>query len=468
MTVHRKAYAANAEALAEKRQVVVVCSTPQVDRSGEIVVQEGIDLSAYLTNPVVLADHDPTRRVARAIEIGVADGKLCATVQFPPAGEIPHADVLYNEVKNGLVNTVSIGFQPIETEPLDKANPKKGPQKYIRCELMEFSFVGVPANPGAVIVARNAKAEDSAEWKCGASRNLDIDTADDWDGEAAAESIFAKAGFDGDDPDTTFARKGFLAYDAAAPEKKGSYKLPFARVKDSRLVAIAGGVHATASRLPQSDIPDDVATKARGVIDHYEGKMKDKAIAAPKRKDVTPIKVKDLYDVAQAAYTLMNLGYLHDSAAWEAEMEGDGSQVPAMLAEACRAFADALIAMTQEEVAELLATMPAGAETIAKAMVIKGVVKADAKPLQVALAIVSKAGRKFSAATEGAMREACKSIADGHAMIKTGHDAITGMLDADGDQDDDTSSASDTDDDAKKSARQARLRRVKALALPPV
>ncbi|WP_316184711.1 HK97 family phage prohead protease [Bradyrhizobium sp. SZCCHNRI1003] len=463
MTVHRKAYAANAEALADKRQVIVVCSTPQVDRSGEIVVQEGIDLSAYLTNPVVLADHDPTRRVARAIEIGVVEGKLSATVQFPPAGEIPHADVLYNEVKNGLVNTVSIGFTPLETEPLDKANPKKGPQKYIRSELMEFSFVGVPANPGALIVARNAQSGQGADWKVGASRNLEIEADETWSFAAAADSIFAKASFDGDERDTTFVRKGFLAYDPSAAEDRDAYLLPFARVKDGRLVASSAGLRAAAEQLANLDLPNDVATKARAVLDHYEGKMRNKAAGAAVRKDVAPMKVKGLYGVAQAAYALANLGYLQEDAAWEAEIEGDGSQVPAMLAEACRTFADALLAMTQEEVSELLASiLPPESEGVAKALIAKGVLKADAKPLQVALAAVgltTKAGRKFSAATESAMREACKQISDGHSTLM-------GLLDPDADQDDDTSSASDTDDDAKKSARQARLRRVKLLALP--
>ncbi|WP_316172423.1 HK97 family phage prohead protease [Bradyrhizobium sp. SZCCHNRI2049] len=464
MTLHRKAYAFKADALAEKRQVVVVCSTSDVDRSGEIVVQNGIDLSAYLANPVVLADHDPTRRVARAIEIGVVDGNLSATVQFPPAGEIPHADVLYNEVKNGLVNTVSIGFTPLETEPLDKANPKKGPQKYLKSELLEFSFVGIPANKAALIVARNAASAHGAEWKVGASRNLDIDLDDDWDAEQAADSIFDKAAFGDDDCDMVFVRKGFLAYNPQAAEESSAYLLPFAQVKDGRLIASRAGLKAARTQLATMTLPADVAAKAAAVLDHYEAKMQTKAAPAPVTKTVTPIKVKSLYDIAQLAYALGGIGCLQRDSAWEAEYEGDGSQVPAMLAEACRQLADALIAMTQEEVAEMLATLklPEEADAVAKHLVAKGTVKADAKPLQVALAVAgamaplqavtTKAGRKFSAATEKAMREACKQIADGHA-------ALTGLLEAETDED----STSDTDDE-QKSARQARLRKVRLLA----
>jgi hypothetical protein len=47
---------------------------------------------------------------------------------------------------------------------------------------------------------------------------------DGWDGPAAEARIFEKAGFDGDDPDVTWARKAFLAYDAANPKLKSFHR----------------------------------------------------------------------------------------------------------------------------------------------------------------------------------------------------------------------------------------------------
>jgi hypothetical protein len=81
MTI-QKFFAATTEQVGE-RQVRVICSTGDVDRAGDIVVQDGIDLSAYRTNPIVLWGHDTNQPIARASEIGVVDGKLMATGGFP-------------------------------------------------------------------------------------------------------------------------------------------------------------------------------------------------------------------------------------------------------------------------------------------------------------------------------------------------------------------------------------------------
>lgn len=111
-----------------------------------------------------------------------------------------------------------------------------------------------------------------ASWKCSAKRGLDIDMEMEWDGQAAADAIFEWAGFGGDSPNPSRARQGFLAYDSAEPEKKGSYKLPFCTYAEG-LKAVAAGCRAAASRLPQTDIPQDVKDEARAVLDDYMGRM---------------------------------------------------------------------------------------------------------------------------------------------------------------------------------------------------
>lgn len=121
---------------------------------------------------------------------------------------------------------------------------------------------------------------DSQDWKCGAARDLPVEADGEWDGAAAEASIFEHAG--GDDFDPAVARKGFLAYDASAPKLRGSYKLPFAQLVEGELKAMASGVRAAASRLPDTDVPDTVRQAARGVLDHYEAAMTDgdKAVEA--------------------------------------------------------------------------------------------------------------------------------------------------------------------------------------------
>lgn len=109
-----------------------------------------------------------------------------------------------------------------------------------------------------------------ATWKCSAARNLSIHESESWDGAAAKSRIFAWAGFDGDSPDSSKARRAFLAWNSDEPDLKGSYKLPFTDVVDGSLMADSSGINAAASRLPQTDIPDDVKEQARSVLDHYQ------------------------------------------------------------------------------------------------------------------------------------------------------------------------------------------------------
>jgi HK97 family phage prohead protease len=64
---------------------------------------------------------------------------------------------------------------------------------------------------------------------------------------------------------------------------------------------------------------------------------------------------RGLYEVADLAWLLMQLGWLEDSVEWEAAMEGDGSEIPARLTDALRTLGQILVDMTAEEVAEMLA-----------------------------------------------------------------------------------------------------------------
>lgn len=107
-------------------------------------------------------------------------------------------------------------------------------------------------------------------WKVGAAKNLPISTSsDNWDGAKARASLFGT----GDTIDQESARRGHLIYDDDAPQNKGSYKLPFAMKVGGELQAIPSGLRASASRLPQTDIPASVEEEARAVLDGYFAKM---------------------------------------------------------------------------------------------------------------------------------------------------------------------------------------------------
>jgi HK97 family phage prohead protease len=107
-----------------------------------------------------------------------------------------------------------------------------------------------------------------------AAGSLPINTERSWDGPAARNRMLDAAGIGGENPDFAQARRGFLVVDAANPELRGSYHLPFADIVDGELVALASGMRASASRLPQMmDLPQAVQDKARGVLDSYFAKL---------------------------------------------------------------------------------------------------------------------------------------------------------------------------------------------------
>ncbi|ANM12056.1 HK97 family phage prohead protease [Rhizobium sp. N324] len=455
MNLIQKAYSAKSEALADKRQVRVVVSTSDVDRTGEIIVPDGINWKAYMATGAgpVLWNHNANMPVAKCIEIERAGSGITALVQFPPEGEDAESDKVYGRVKFGSVPGVSIGFRPVESEALDKGNPTKGPQRYTVCDMMEFSFTPVPCNPSALVVDKSAKGSN---WKVGASRNLSLDEVADWDSEAAAKSIFDFADFDSDSPDATFARKGFLVYDAGAPDLRSAYKLPFAKIIDGRLVAVKAGIRAAASELPNSLTPEDAAAKARAVIDHYEAKM-EKTSTPTLVKAGAKIEVKSLYNVSELARILSNLAWLDDCMEWDALYNDDSVVVPGLLGGALQALGEALISMTEAEVAALLKE-EVSEET---KTLTKGICADGAAPIvKVMIATHIKAGRRFSAASISNMQEACKAI-------KEGHDTLQSMMDEQETSDTGETEKSAEADRAKalEATKQKRLREIEVLRL---
>ncbi|MFY9294001.1 MAG: HK97 family phage prohead protease [Methylorubrum rhodinum] len=156
MTIHRKALGAVAEAVEGSRRIVVTCSTEAVDRVGDVVVQAGISVANFLRSKTVLWNHDQDRPIAKAVELGIVDGLLKAVVEFPPEGISKLADEIYGLIKAGVINAVSIGFLPLTAVPLDGKSVANGVQ-VTESELLELSFVSVPANPGAEIMERSIR-----------------------------------------------------------------------------------------------------------------------------------------------------------------------------------------------------------------------------------------------------------------------------------------------------------------------
>lgn len=123
-----------------------VASTAIEDRHGEIVSVEGWDIKKFKENPVLLWGHDHFEMAvgqAKKIWIEGTGKKAKLMIEGFLHEHTEKARALKQLVKEGIIKTMSVGFRPIDMEG----------NKFVSQELLEVSFVNVPANPQAQITA---------------------------------------------------------------------------------------------------------------------------------------------------------------------------------------------------------------------------------------------------------------------------------------------------------------------------
>jgi HK97 family phage prohead protease len=375
-SVIRLALTGEPTVLAETRTVTFVFSDESVDCYGDTISARGWDWSAFENNPVALFGHDPSKPeyvVGKAKNLRVQGTRLIGDIEFMGADINATAESVYQMVKGGFLNAVSVGFMPLEwVATKDKSRP--GGIDFKRQSLMEISIVPLPANQNALALARAA--------------GIDVD------------------------------RLGLM-------EGVNEEPVP---------------------------VPDIAKRRSALLVRKLLGR-----------------KTKGLYDLGFFASLMSDFGYLTSWSEWEAEMEGDGSNVPDMLVSILFDMADAFMAMSQEEVSEFLsdfssepdvdgyddadvAYIAAGA-TVAARCFRAGRVKAR----MLNECRVEKAGRKLSAENQ-------KMHRDAHAAISAACDVVKGVADSadapEPDADDDNVNMVDEQKTAADAAARARRERV--------
>lgn len=144
-----------------------VISTPSIDRDGDMVVQEGLDFTNYRRNPVVFFNHQ-----AWPVPIGksedqqgrstiiVTPEQTTATCYF--SSKSKESEQIYHLVADGTLRSTSIGFLVKRATPLTSSpmlgmgrmsqTGKPGGYRIENAEVTEWSWVGIGANPEAVLV----------------------------------------------------------------------------------------------------------------------------------------------------------------------------------------------------------------------------------------------------------------------------------------------------------------------------
>jgi HK97 family phage prohead protease len=154
---------------ATKARYTFAISSGNVDRMGDVINQNGIELANYKNNPIVLWGHDSGQLpVGRATSIYVMNNRLQATMQF---GSGRFAKGVEEAVRNGTVNATSIGFAPLSW---DFSRDRKGGIDFHSVELLEFSIVPVPANADCLLLGMADPTGKSTDARAKRERDIEV------------------------------------------------------------------------------------------------------------------------------------------------------------------------------------------------------------------------------------------------------------------------------------------------------
>ena len=139
----------------DEQSLDFVLSDETKDRMGDVIIASGWDLKRFRKNPVALYGHDSAALpIGKWANVKIDGKRLVGTLQFPEIGtpaRTPEVEAIASLIEQRILNAVSVGFHPLEAEPLDKDDPWGG-FRFIKSELVECSVVPVPANPNALAI----------------------------------------------------------------------------------------------------------------------------------------------------------------------------------------------------------------------------------------------------------------------------------------------------------------------------
>ena len=144
----------------QQRQIEFVASRQEIDRDGDVIVTDGIDVSNYRRNPTLLLQHDRTVRFGRtdSLIFRPVDGvnALIGRATVLPAGVSAEADQAYAELLHGALGGVSIGFSVKEADAVPILPGQSG-RTFTKTELLEISIVSLPSCASCVVLLKSAQ-----------------------------------------------------------------------------------------------------------------------------------------------------------------------------------------------------------------------------------------------------------------------------------------------------------------------
>ena len=145
----------------------VIVTKQVVDRDQEMLLVDGAETENYLKNPIVLFAHDYwSLPIGKATNLIKESDQIIAEGVFASAEMNPVAQNVRRLYDAGILKTVSVGFIPKQWEG----------NLCSKWEMLEFSFVPVPANPEALslIAERGLEKDIKAVVELAVKKGLSI------------------------------------------------------------------------------------------------------------------------------------------------------------------------------------------------------------------------------------------------------------------------------------------------------
>jgi len=133
-----------------------VLSDDTKDRLGDVINPKGWVLDNFKKNPIALFNHISSFPIGTWTSVRVKANRLIGKLKLAALGTSERIDELIRLVDQGIIKAVSVGFMPLDMEPLADNSGILFKEQ----ELLECSLVTVPANPSAIQLARSLKTSD--------------------------------------------------------------------------------------------------------------------------------------------------------------------------------------------------------------------------------------------------------------------------------------------------------------------
>lgn len=159
----------------EARTLTVLASDESEDRYGDVIDVSGWDVKNYSSNPVVLIDHDySVASIVGTATPEITERGLFATITLDSPDENPTAALVSSRLAAGSLRAVSVGFRPKRVDLIrDGDDEWTGGFRFRESELLEVSFVAIPANPNATV--QPSKAAPALVRRESTERKIDMD-----------------------------------------------------------------------------------------------------------------------------------------------------------------------------------------------------------------------------------------------------------------------------------------------------